>query len=214
MISAIAPSPASTDDRQADVASIPARMNPWASQLRHVASVIRRGGVVAYPTASCYGLGCDPRNRRAVERILRLKNRPVWKGLIVIGASRRQLLSYTDPRALTDSVSALIDSSWPGPVSLILPAGRRCPPWVRGRHTGIALRDDAHPPARALCKAAGMAIVSTSANPAGFQAARTATQVRRYFGKKVDAILRAPIGRQRKPSRIIDVQSGRTLRPG
>ncbi|MEK8089046.1 L-threonylcarbamoyladenylate synthase [Thermithiobacillus plumbiphilus] len=189
-------------------------MKPWASQLRRVAGVIRRGGVVAYPTASCYGLGCDPRNRRAVRRILRLKNRPVWKGLIVIGASRRQLLPYADRHRLPGDIDQTMDAVWPGPVSLILPAGRRCPPWVRGRHDGIALREDAHPPARDLCKVAGMAIVSTSANPAGFQSARTATEVRRYFGSRVDAILRAPIGKQRKPSRIIDVQSGRTLRPG
>lgn len=187
-------------------------MKPWASQLRHVAGVIRRGGVVAYPTASCYGLGCDPRNRRAVERILRLKNRPIWKGLIVIGANRRQLLPYVDRGRLNTDIHKTMDAVWPGPVTLVLPAGRHCPPWARGRYRGIALREDAHPPARDLCLAAGMAIVSTSANPAGFQSARTATQVRRYFGKKVDAILRAPIGKQRKPSRIVDVTSGTVLR--
>lgn len=187
-------------------------MKTWASQLGHVAHLIRRGGVVAYPTASCYGLGCDPFNRHAVLRLLRLKQRPQRKGLIVIGASRRQLLPFMDLGGITAEMRQMMNASWPGPVTLVLPASRRCPPWLRGRHTGIALREDAHPPARDLCRAARMALVSTSANPGGQRPARTAAEVRRRLGRRVDAVLVGPIGRARQPSRIIDTRSGRVLR--
>lgn len=187
-------------------------MKTWGGQLKRVAGVIRRGGVVAYPTASCYGLGCAPSNRRAVLRLLHLKQRPQRKGLIVIGADRRQLLPFVDPGGISAEMHHLMDASWPGPVTLVLPAGRRCPPWLRGRHRGIAVREDAHPPARDLCRVARMALVSTSANPAGQRPARTAAELRRRFGRRVDAVLIGPIGRAKQPSRIIDARSGRVLR--
>lgn len=187
-------------------------MKTWAGQLGRVAGIIRRGGVVAYPTASCYGLGCDPFKRRAVLRLLRLKQRPQRKGLIVIGAGRRQLLPFMDLGDITAEMRELMNAAWPGPVTLVLPAGRRCPPWLRGRHRGIALREDAHAPARDLCRAARTALVSTSANLAGQRPARTAAEVRRRLARRVDAILAGPIGRAKQPSRIIDARSGRVLR--
>ena len=75
--------------------------------LQQAAQVVRRGGLVAYPTEYCFGLGCDPFNRAAVLRLLRLKRRPVEKGLILIAADIAQLAGYVDD--IPDKVLA----TWP-----------------------------------------------------------------------------------------------------
>ena len=86
---------------------------------------LKQGGVIAYPTESCYGLGCDPRNRRAVMKMLRLKGRPQHKGLILIGADFSQLQPYVAP--LSDEQWRKISPTWPGPVTWLLPAARTHP---------------------------------------------------------------------------------------
>lgn len=169
---------------------------------------LRAGGVIAYPTESCYGLGCDPRNRAAVQRILRLKRRPQHKGLIVIAAQPGQLARYVEADALH---AAMQSGHWPGPVSLLLPASKRCPVWLRGQHTTLAVRVTAHPQAAQLCQQAGMALVSTSANRAGAVALKTARDCQRQFGHQV-RVIPGRIGAARRPSTIIDFASGRVLR--
>ncbi|MHB0992291.1 MAG: L-threonylcarbamoyladenylate synthase [Burkholderiales bacterium] len=164
--------------------------------------------VMAYPTESCYGLGCDPRSRRAVLRILRLKRRPQAKGLILIAADPHQLKPFVQPAALQQAVES---GYWPGPVTLLLPASARCPVWVRGRHAAVAVRHTAHPPAVRLCRRLGTALVSTSANRSGQRALKRAGQVLRAFGSRVQ-VISGNIGRSRRPSMIKDLATGRILR--
>src|SRR5574340_195132 len=120
-----------------------------AALIRKLRAHLKQGGVIAYPTESCYGLGCDPRNRRAVMKILRLKGRPQHKGLILIGADFAQLQPYVAP--LDEGQWQQIAPSWPGPVTWLLPAARSTPVWLRGRHRSIAVRVIAHPLAAHLC---------------------------------------------------------------
>ena len=75
-------------------------MNKQLGSSRSIAAYLRRGGVIAYPTEYCFGLGCDPRNRRAVQRLLRLKQRPQHKGLILIAGKFTQLARYLQPITL------------------------------------------------------------------------------------------------------------------
>lgn len=168
---------------------------------------LRAGGIIAYATESCFGLGCDPMNRAAVQRILRLKGRPQAKGLILIAANLAQLRPYLAPLPARLDLTAY----WPGPTTLLLPASRRCPRWLTGRHRTIAVRITAHPDARRVCRAAGMALVSTSANRSMQRALRTATACHALFG---DAIHTLPgrIGARRRPSTVIDPLSGRVFR--
>lgn len=170
---------------------------------------LRRGGVIAYPTESCYGLGCDPRNRRAVMKILRMKGRPQHKGLILIGADFGQLQSYAAP--LTEAQWHKISPAWPGPVTWLLPATSRTPPWLRGRHQSIAVRVTAHPLAARLCQRLNMALVSTSANRSGKKPARTATASAKFFGPGV-LVVPGLIGRRRRPSTIMDLMTGAVIR--
>ncbi len=177
-----------------------------AFPLQHAARILRRGGIVAYATESCFGLGCDPRNPAAVNRLLRLKRRPAKKGLIVLAATLDQLKFYCG------EFPPPVLASWPGPHTWLLPAKKTAPRWIIGRHTRIALRVTAHPQAAALCAGAGMAIVSTSANRGGEVPARTYRETLRRFSGKVDYVLPGHTGGLAKPTPITDAASGQRIR--
>ena len=168
---------------------------------------LRAGGLIAYATESCYGLGCDPKNGRAVRRLLRLKRRPQAKGLILVSDRLTRLEPYL--QKLDDATRSDVARYWPGPFSLLLPA--RAPRWLTGAHAKLAVRVSAHPDTARLCHHLGMPLVSTSANPSGAKAAKTAAQCRRYFGDSVWA-LPGKIGTRARPSTLIDYASGRVLR--
>jgi len=170
---------------------------------------LERGGVIAYATESCYGLGCDPRQRNAVKKILRLKGRPQSKGLILIGADFAQFRRHLAP--VDAAVAARFKDYWPGPYTLLLPAARHCPKWLTGQHAKLAVRVTAHPETARLCRALDMALVSTSANRSGRQPLKTAAACRRAFGAVV-WVLPGRIGRRRRPSTIVDPASGGVLR--
>ena len=173
---------------------------------------MRRGGVIAYPTESVYGLGCDPLNADAVLRLLAVKNRRPDKGLILIADSFTPLLAfveYPDP-----AVMERIRKSWPGPTSWLLPARVAVPDWLTGGRRTIAVRVTAHPLAAALCGAYGRALVSTSANRTGVVPARTALGVRRSLGGAVDYILPGQVGGDIRPSEIRDALTDRVIRAG
>jgi L-threonylcarbamoyladenylate synthase len=131
--------------------------------------------------------------------------------VILVASSVDQIRFLLEP--LSQALQDEAERYWPGPVTCLLPdVERQIPEWVRGKHTSIAVRVSEHPVVGALCKAAGMPLVSTSCNPAGRQPARHIWQVRRYFGDQLDWIVPGALGGNRKPSRIIDIVSGQQLR--
>lgn len=177
--------------------------------IRRLRDFLRRGGVIAYPTESCYGFGCDPRNAEAVERILRLKGRPRVKGLILIGSDCRQFRAYLAP--IPEETARRLPDWWPGPNTLLLQKGRRSPRWLTGRHEKMAVRVTAHPEAARLCHFLDMALVSTSANRSGHRALKTASECRRQFGARV-LVLEGHIGKRDRPSTILDPVNGGVVR--
>ncbi|AIA54598.1 L-threonylcarbamoyladenylate synthase [Acidithiobacillus caldus] len=181
--------------------------SPRRQDLRKAVALLRHGQVIAYPTEGVWGLGCDPRRRPALRHILRLKKRPQHKGVLLIAATRSQAARFADLDAVEEQV---LGRYWPG-TTLVLPARKEAAAWLRGQHGGIAIRVTHHEASRRLCRSFGRAIVSTSANPAGLQAARDLRTLKRYFGARVWA-LPARLGGQRRPSRIIDAVTGRILR--
>ncbi|MDX5334393.1 MAG: threonylcarbamoyl-AMP synthase [Gammaproteobacteria bacterium] len=180
--------------------------------IQRAAALIREGGILAYPTEAVYGLGCDPANEAAVRRLLALKQRPEGKGLILLAADLEQLAPYITP--LTETLRARILPTWPGPVTWVVPTPAATPRWLRGEHDSIAVRVTNHPVARALCEAAGTALVSTSANLSGQSPARSADEVAAALGEVVDLILDAPTGGLGRPTEIRDARDGTILRPG
>lgn len=177
---------------------------------RGLQQYLRRGGVIAYPTESCFGLGCEPRNRRAVQRLLRIKGRPERKGLILIAGKFSQLKPYLAP--LTPSQVQTLHEKWPGPHTWLVPASHNCPFWLTGRHSTLAVRVTAHPGSARLCNEAGMALVSTSANRSGQKSARTARECKRLFGDRVK-VVPGLVGKRRRPSTIQDFATGKIIRP-
>lgn len=179
-------------------------------RLQLAARHILAGGVVAYPTEAVYGLGCDPWNDVAVGRILEIKRRPVRKGLILIAADFAQLEPFVEPLDVSRMVKVL--ATWPGPVTWLLPARPGIPGWLTGHHDTLAVRVTAHPLAAALCRAAGGALVSTSANKSDLPPACTGLDVRLRLGGAVEYVLWGACGGRNQPSTIRDGRTGAVIR--
>lgn len=180
--------------------------------LDQIASVLRAGGVVAYPTEAVYGLGCDPHDRAAFEKLFALKQRPPTQGVLLIGADFDQVAPYIDLARTPVDALQRARATWPGPHTWVFPRAANVPEWIAGGHAGIALRVTAHGPAADLCRAFGGALVSTSANRHGEPPARTAAEVRAAFGTLLDAIMDAPTGGLERPTSIRDAIGGDSLR--
>jgi L-threonylcarbamoyladenylate synthase len=186
---------------------MPASLTPAAAT-----DLLRRGGVVAYPTEAVWGLGCDPFDETAVLRLLALKQRAVDKGLILIAASASQFDGLLDWNALPDDRRAAVHASWPGPHTWIVPATARVPRWITGTHAGVAVRVSAHPLVVALCAAFAAPLVSTSANRAGAEPPKTLAEFDPRLVAAVDGILAGDTGGRERPSDIRDARSGAALR--
>lgn len=182
------------------------------AELDAVAALLHGGGVLAYPTEAVFGLGCDPHDQAAFERLFALKQRPSTQGVLLIAADFAQVERYIDLAAVPGDVLRQVQDSWPGPYTWVFPRSAALPDWVAGAHAGVALRVTAHAPAAALCRAFGGALVSTSANPHGQPAARTAQTVADYFGDALDGLLDAPLGGQASPTMIRDALTGAMIR--
>ena len=180
-----------------------------SASYRRIAAHLRRGGLIAYPTESCYGLGCDPDNRSAVQRLLRLKQRPQHKGLILIAASYRQVARYLHP--LTPAQQQQLKTAGAQAITYLMPALHSAPRWLRGGHDTLAVRLTAHRQAALLCRGVDSALVSTSANRSGQRPARTYAQCQRLFGRKV-WVLPGHVGKRRNPSTIITWADGKIVR--
>ena len=177
--------------------------------IRRIAAHLSRGGLIAYPTESCYGLGCDPDNRTAVLRLLKLKQRPQHKGLILIAAGYKQVSRFLLP--LTPDEQQRLASAGAQAITYLMPARHSAPRWLRGSHDTLAVRITAHPQAAQLCRGVNSALVSTSANRSGQRPARNYAQCQRLFGRKV-WVLPGRIGKRKKPSTIQAWASGQIIR--
>lgn len=168
------------------------------------------GGVVAYPTEAVWGLGCEPLNRHACEKILALKRRARRKGFILIASDYAQVAPF-----VRDIPAAMLQpalETWPGPATWLMPAASGVPEILTGGGERVAVRVTAHPVARALCEAYGGPIVSTSANISGHAAARTALKVQRAFADRIDYVLHGETGGAARPTPIRDLATGELLR--
>ncbi|MFQ6372560.1 L-threonylcarbamoyladenylate synthase [Shewanella sp. YIC-542] len=176
--------------------------------------IVLRGGVIAYPTEAVYGLGCDPDNETAVQRILTIKQRPWQKGLIMVASDFQQLQPYIDETQLTPAQLAGAFDKWPGPFTFIMPVRASLSPLVRGQFDTCAVRVSAHPLVQELCKLVNKPLISTSANLAGAAPALTAEEILQTFDGQLDALISGQLGQQHQPSTIIDIRSGKVLRQG
>ena len=176
--------------------------------IRHAANIIRRGGVLAYPTDTIYGLGCDPGNRDAVERINRIKNRPLSKHFILLAGSIEQL----DPLLDIDDLQQKKIMQATKPTSWIVKASRSAPAWLTDSDHQLTIRISQHPLVKRLCQRLGHAIISTSANPSGRHPAKNSLQIQQYFHSSVDKILASHTQLTARPSTIIRLSDNCIIR--
>ena len=179
-------------------------------QLKQASEIIASGGICAYPTESCFGLGCNPKDSKAVQRILMLKRRSSSKGLILIGNNFSQLELYA--KELPQYLKEKLLNSWPGAITWLVPAANWVPKWLTGDSDKIAIRIPDHKIARELCRVSEQALVSTSANQTGQKACRNSQQVKRLFDNNIDYIIDTNSGKSLSPSMIIDVETDNVIR--
>jgi len=164
------------------------RLAPDAAGLREAAAILARGGLVAFPTETVYGLGADAGDGKAVAGIYAAKGRPSFNPLIVHvpGPEEAERLAEVPPQA-----RALMVAFWPGPLTLVLPlrAGAGLSPLVTAGLATVALRAPAHSLARALLGAVGRPLAAPSANPSGRVSPTTADHVLGGLGGRIDAVL-------------------------
>lgn len=182
---------------------------PSPLELAEAVAALRRGQVIAYPTEAVWGLGCDPFDAAAVQRVLALKGRAEAKGLILIAADLAQVESWLG--ALSAPQKAAVFATWPGPYTWVVPAPD-APRWLRGEHDSLAIRVSAHPGVQALCRAWGGPLVSTSANRSGEAPLATPAALREAFGEGLGYVLPGALGGDAKPSEIRDAVTGAVLR--
>ena len=173
---------------------------------------LQAGHVIAYPTEAVFGLGCDPANESAVRKLLAMKQRHESAGLVLIASGFSQLEPWIAD--VDENLAERAWNTWPGPVTWLFPRAGNVPDYVAGSHDTIAVRVTAHGPSRSLCKAFGSPLISTSANHRTAEPARTAAQVRDYFGTRIAGILTGELGDGEKPSEIRDLVSGKIIRQG
>jgi L-threonylcarbamoyladenylate synthase len=185
-----------------------------AEAIARAASLLRAGGLVAFPTETVYGLGADATTPEAVEGIFHAKERPYSDPLIVHLAERDALPSVA--RDIPDVAWALAQRFWPGPLTLVLPRADRIPALVAAGGGTVGVRVPDHPVARALIRAAGVPVAAPSANRFMHTSPTTAAHVLADLDGRLDCVLDAGPCAVGVESTVLDLTSHppRILRPG
>ena len=182
-------------------------------QIERAAAVLRRAGVVAYPTDTLYGLAADPRSAAAVDKLFNVKQRFPGHPIPLIAADLEQV---DEAAIMTPMAHRLAAAFWPGPLSVLLQAKPAVVPAVRAFDGSIAIRVPASDPARALARALGFCITSTSANLSGNPPTADPIELRRVLGDRVDDLLDGGPAPGGPPSTIVDARGDavRLIRAG
>jgi len=159
------------------------------AQIQEAAGIIRRGGVVAFPTETVYGLGADAFNEKAVARVFEVKRRPYFDPLILHIAEKEWLREFDLVIDIPTAAQKLIDAIWPGPLTVVLPKKPVVPDIATAGLPGAALRMPSNEIARALIRAAGVPVAAPSANLFGSVSPTAAEHVRAQLGGAVDMII-------------------------
>lgn len=176
------------------------------SEARRAAEIIRTGGVIVYPTETVFGIGCDPWNHSAWERIMELKRRESVRTMLLLADSREMVEHMVGK--LVPLAARLADAFWPGALSLVLRPERELPSWLYGPSGGVAFRVSKHPVSRSIIGEFGKPIISTSANISGQPPVSTFEEARRMFGDFADMVVDGDVPLSGIPSTIIDLTSG------
>jgi L-threonylcarbamoyladenylate synthase len=185
-----------------------------SASIERAAAIIRRGGLVAFPTETVYGLGANALDAAAVRKIYAAKDRPFTSPLIVHVDSVEMAMSLA--AGWPESAAKLAGAFWPGPLTMVLPKGSKVPFEVTAGLPTVGIRMPSHPVALQLIRAAGVPIAAPSANPFTRLSPTTAGHVRKGLGKAVDLILDAGPAQVGIESTVLSLAQAQPvlLRPG
>ncbi|MCM8783218.1 MAG: L-threonylcarbamoyladenylate synthase [Candidatus Omnitrophica bacterium] len=158
-------------------------------KIRKAAQIIKKGGLVAFPTETVYGLGADAFNKQAITKIFRVKKRPFNDPLIVHIADKKDVFKVADK--IDKTVCKIIEQFWPGPLTVILKKAKDIPKIATANLETIAIRMPAHSVALSLIKEAKTPLVAPSANLFGKLSPTTAEDVLEDLRGKIDLVLDA-----------------------
>lgn len=187
----------------------------FESLLQEAGEVVRGGGVIAFPTETFYGLGVNPFNVQAVQRLYDLKGRsPQTSPILVLIRSRHELQALISE--ITPAAERLMQACWPGPLTLVFRAGGAVPSVLTAGTGTIGVRLSAYPDVQRVLDVIGGPLTGTSANRAGQPPATTAEEVERAFGVDVDLIVNGGPTPGGLPSTVVDttVSPPRLIREG
>jgi len=173
-------------------------------EIEKALSILKQGGVIAYPTETVYGLGSVATNARAVSRIQRLKGRWNHKPMLILIPDLSFLSLVAE--GIPEYISPIIQKFWPGPLTLIFKATHGLPQALTGEDSSIGVRISSDPVCQKLLDYLKAPIVSTSANPSDQPPARSAEEVHAYFHNELDAVLDGGFRDTNAPSTVIDMR--------
>ena len=170
--------------------------------LPQIAETVQGGRVIAFRTDTFYGLGADPFNASAVQRIKQLKGREEQKPILIVISDRELVARFIDSPSATFNL--LVENFWPGPLTLIGTARLELPSNITAATGTVGLRLPDDDEVRELVRACGGALTATSANPANQPPSETAQDVNNYFPNGIDLIVDGGPARINRPSTVVD----------
>ena len=198
----------------------PARIDADEAQsaIAQAAQILREGGLVALPTETVYGLGASALDAKAVARIFEAKRRPSWDPIIVhiAGATKQNPMLQRVAAQVPDRAQLLIESFWPGPLTLLLPRTSAVPDIVTAGRPLVGVRMPSHRVALELIRAAGVPVAAPSANVFGHISPTTAEHVLADLDGRIDAVLDAGPTQHGVESTVLDPMQSPVMiyRPG
>jgi len=178
-------------------------------EIKKIHQILIEGGVIAYPTESVFGLGCDPSNEQAILKIIEIKKRTLEMGLVLLTPSFEIVSDWVN---MNNEQLKIFTRPTMRPTTYIVPASDSVPKWLAVKNTlAIRLSNDSF--INNICGMLGLPIVSTSANLHGEQPCRSANEVKKIMGSQLDYIVFKKTGPFNNPSTIVDLSSGKTIRP-
>ena len=182
---------------------------PTRQNINQATDIIKNGGLIAYPTETVYGLGADPHNTEAIQKIFTAKGRAEDKGIILLIRGPDDLSALV--RTVSPTAQILIEAFWPGPLTLVFRANPDLSPALLGGRDTVALRHSSSPIATELLTALGGPLTSTSANRSTEPPARSVSEVQNALGEHLDLILDGGPSASTLPSTLVDVSTDRAI---
>ena len=182
--------------------------HPAPEIIQQAGTIIKRGGIIVFPTRCLYGLGADAFNAEAIDRVFKIKQRPSQKPILVLIDRRRQLERLVSH--VSKAASRIMDHFWPGGVTLVFKAADTVPHHFTAGTGKIGIRLPGHPVAAALVEALGRPLTGTSANLSTKPGCRRIGDLEPHLARQLDAVLDAGDLKGGNGSTVVDVTAGLT----